>query len=425
MPLSASSSSRKARLNTAALWLLRVAVGAVFIISGWAKTVDLWGFCLKIEEYLTVWGINGMPYEIVLIGAGAISILEFTTGVLLAVGALRRLAPWTAAAMMALWLPLTAWIALTNPVENCGCFGDFIVLSNTATFLKNLALTAGVVLLCIYNRRRKGIYPPEIQWLVICAAWAYGLTAGYVGYQVQPLVDFRPFRTGTPLYADTPEGGGETSFIYSKDGHTEEFSLDALPDSTWTYVGTADDRFSGDESALTVFDTDGNDITDDLAEAAAATPATLIVVIPNPTVQFMTRARYLNDLQRFASRRGMEMYALVGGGDAAFERWSKITRPAFPAYRAEDTSLKMVVRGLTGVVYLHGGDIAWKRTLGSLSPDLPYLEASDDTNPIDDIKPVDTGSEMLWLTLALAGVLALLYLLGLSPRLLRLLSAKR
>ena len=38
----------------AAVILLRIAVGLVFVSSGLAKTIDLWGTLYKMEEYLKV-----------------------------------------------------------------------------------------------------------------------------------------------------------------------------------------------------------------------------------------------------------------------------------------------------------------------------------------------------------------------------------
>jgi len=47
----------KSRLYTAAVWLERLIAGATFVVSGWAKAIDPWGFIIKVEEYLTVWGM--------------------------------------------------------------------------------------------------------------------------------------------------------------------------------------------------------------------------------------------------------------------------------------------------------------------------------------------------------------------------------
>ncbi|MDE6276758.1 MAG: DoxX family protein [Muribaculaceae bacterium] len=405
------------RLKTAVLWSLRLLAGGVFIVSGWAKCVDLYGTCLKISEYLTAMGMDLQP-ELVLIGATGLSTLEFVTGIMLATGCLRRVAVWTAAGFMAVMLPLTLWIAIAKPVSHCGCFGDLFVVSNTATFFKNVGLSVVVVLLWIYNRRRTGLYPAPIQWLVIVASWAYPLYIGYVGYQTQPLVDFRPFKIGVELLGDAGEGP-KALFIYERDGHAQPFTLENLPDSTWKFVHI-EETLGDEDGLLTVYTPDGNDVTFDLAETLRETPRALLLVVSEPEAQFLTRAHYLQELRDYLAAGGVEMYAFVGAYGDSFDRWVRLTRPNFPAYEAEDTSLKMLVRGSAGVVYLRNGRIVWKSTLGALSPDLPGSE-DNAAEVMDSIKPIDSGASMLWITgIYLAGMLVV-YGLGLSPKVLRLL----
>ncbi|MDE6265141.1 MAG: DoxX family membrane protein, partial [Paramuribaculum sp.] len=154
------------------VWLLRVFVGAVFIISGFAKADDLYGFIFKIEEYLDVWGMPE-PRSLVLVGAMALSMAEFLLGSMLLLGCYRRAVVWLLLLMMAGMLPLTAYIYFTDPVPDCGCFGDFLILSNGATFFKNILLTAALIYLIKYNNKIDGLFGAYIQWLVatVCAAY--------------------------------------------------------------------------------------------------------------------------------------------------------------------------------------------------------------------------------------------------------------
>ena len=401
---------------SALLWALRAVVGAVFIVSGWAKCVDLQGFCLKIGEYLTALGWQ-LPQELVLMGATGAATLEFVTGVMLATGSLRRVAVWTAAGFMAVMLPLTLWIAVTDPVSDCGCFGDLIVLSNPATFIKNIAISAGIVLLWIYNTRRRGLYPPLIQWLVITVSWAYPLFIGYTGYQTQPLVDFRPFRTGSELFGENDDSDA-SCFVYERDGEERKFSLDALPDSTWTFVRS--EAPEAETGSITVYSPDGEDVTDEVAEYVSDTPRVLVLVVSDPESQFMTRAHYLQELRDYLSEGGVGMLALVGASGQGFDRWQRLTRPNFPAYEAEDTALKMLVRGSAAVVYLRDGVIQWKSTLGFLSPELPYSRTRAG-EVLDSIRPIDSGGPMWVCTALYLAAMLLLFGLGKSPKLLALL----
>lgn len=400
---------------TALLWLLRVLTGGVFIISGWAKCVDLHGFSLKISEYLTAMSLN-IPQEPVLMAATGLATLEFVTGVMLATGSLRRVSVWTAAAFMVVMVPLTVWIAIANPVSDCGCFGDFIVISNGATLAKNIIICAMIALLWAFNTRRKGLFPAPVQWLVIVISWVYPLTVGYMGYQTQPLLDFRPFKTGTLLFNTDDDSTGGERFIYSRNGLEQAFSLSEIPDSGWTYVRT-EVPDAQDAESLVIYTAEGEEYTEELADELADTSRALLLLVSDPEEQFMTRAHYLQELCNYLKADDVAMYALVGASGESFDRWRKLTRPNFPAFEAEDTSLKMIARGTSAVVYLHEGRIMWKTTLGSLSPELPGSDTPA-SEMLDAIVPIDSGKPMLWLTgLWLAGM-ALLYGLGLSPKML-------
>src|SRR5690606_15330887 len=68
--------------------------------------------------------------------------LEFTVGVYLLFNLyMRRVAP-LALALMGAFTLLTFYIALFNPVSDCGCFGDALTLTNWQTFGKNVLIIA-------------------------------------------------------------------------------------------------------------------------------------------------------------------------------------------------------------------------------------------------------------------------------------------
>ena len=160
MQSSQSSNSPRENKNTlrerlyhpVAVWIVRILIGAVFILSGFVKGIDPWGSFIKINEYFTVWGWD-IPRSLVTCAAFALGAFEFIWGMLLLLGCYRRASVWLLSLIMAVMLPLTLYIAVWSPVDDCGCFGDFLILSNTATFIKNLFISAGLLYLIIYNTR--------------------------------------------------------------------------------------------------------------------------------------------------------------------------------------------------------------------------------------------------------------------------------
>lgn len=257
--------------KVASVWAARLLTGAVFILSGWAKAVDPRGFVYKIGEYLAVWGIDRLiPYELVILGAVVLSVVELTIGVLLATGCLRRSTPICGLVMMLFMLPLTVYIAVADPVADCGCFGDLLVISNTATMLKNVALTALLVLCLVWHKAARPLYRPGLQWLVIALSCVYGLVLAVIGWQFQPVADFRPYGVGKTLVADDGTSGAER-YVYEKNGERREYTLDMLPDSTWTFVERAGGASEATREGLAVFDGD-DEVTVPLDAASTALP---------------------------------------------------------------------------------------------------------------------------------------------------------
>lgn len=174
------------RHNKAIVWTFRILVGAVFIVSGTTKMIDVWGFIYKIEQYLNVWSWP-QPRSLVLVVAMGLSAVEFLTGWFLITGCYKRTCVWIMSLTMLGMLPLTFYIAVANPVSDCGCFGDFLLISNTATFIKNVVISAMLVYLLFHNRGVDGLFSAYSQWLVGFVALIYIIVIGLFGYNIQPL----------------------------------------------------------------------------------------------------------------------------------------------------------------------------------------------------------------------------------------------
>lgn len=391
------------------VWTLRVLLGAVFVVSGFAKAVDLWGTIYKIEEYLSIWNWI-QPRSLVVVGAIGIASAEFTMGLMLMLGCYRRFVVWCMLATMAVMLPLTLYIYIENPVADCGCFGDLIKLSNGATFLKNILITVGLVYLLRINVRVCGIYRAFVQWASTALALIYILVICLFGYNIQPLLEFRSFGLGATVLPDENDGEiemeNEYLFRYEKDGQVREFSIENLPDSTWTFVDRV--LVSGIESADTEFvimDGDEN-VTSSVVDTDGEQ---LIIVVPQGSRADVSYTYLINELWRYMLERGGSLIEVAAIDSDHLDRWVDLSMAEYPVYSADGTMLKEFSRGDMSAVYLKGGKIVWKRTLGSIDVDLLQLRENED---VMQRFSFDGPQITLWLTGGL--VAGLLLLLGIS-----------
>lgn len=406
------SLQNRMRLRRAAVWLSRLVVGATFAIAGWAKAIDPWGFVIKTGEYLAVWDWS-LPAELIVAACVAVASIEFCTGVLIAIGAMKRFSVWTAAAFMVLMLPLTLYIAVADPVADCGCFGDFIIVSNWFTFAKNIVLTALIVYLAAYNRSVAGLVPAPVQWLAISVSLLFPFFLAFVGYNTQPVVDFRPFKLGTQMFHPA-DYGADTYFTYEKNGERRNFTLDNIPDSTWVFVD-AEAGGQSEDASCSVFDSDGEEVSEYIVNSEGEQ---LFLIVPDPNMQFLSRSHFVNSVADYGRKRGVELIAVVGSFGDTLEEWKDWVRPDFDVYSADPVSLKMISRGVASLVMTRDGKIIWKRTLSSLDPEL--IEDGDDSNVLSEIRPVDDGRiHTTALCIYMASML-IIYLLGQSPKILRL-----
>lgn len=385
------------------VWLLRLAVGAVFIFSGFVKAVDPWGFIYKIREYLDVWDISWVSRETVTVVAFTVAAGEFTSGVLLLTGCLRRTVVWFMLLLMAFMLPLTLYIYVFQPVADCGCFGDALVISNAATFYKNVAITLSLVFLARYNSKVTMIYQPIVQWLVIVVSVVLCLFLSIVGYNVQPLVDFRHYPVGGTL-ADDSESN--VRLIYERDDVRQEFEVDALPDSTWTYVGRTSLE-SGLASSLAIFDGD-DEVTADVLDPTAPQ---LLLMVSDPAQHTKARAGMANALNAYITNQGGSMIGIVAASGDELKTWMSKVEPDYEVYSADDTTIKEIVRGNAGIVYVKDGKIVWKRNLYSLPADFPDFSAPG--NLLDSVEVVDSGTDLYRLLFFYFIAMFVIYLFGL------------
>jgi hypothetical protein len=221
----------------------RIITGSLFIFSGFVKAIDPLGSAYKFSDYFQAFHLDflkflSLPLAILLFTA------EFITGFSVLTGFRHKTGIWGVFLLMLFFTPLTLILALTNPVSDCGCFGDAIHLTNWETFGKNIILLIFVLILFSGRKSAKQIFKPFTEWLLLVFVSILFVAFSLANIRYLPLIDFLPYKTGTniPEKMKRPEGAipdqYATTFIYEKDGISKEFTINNYPanDTLWKFV---------------------------------------------------------------------------------------------------------------------------------------------------------------------------------------------
>lgn len=223
----------------------RYHLAALFILSGATKAIDPFGLSLKLGEYFSAFGLDFLS---VFDNVGAILMpsLELLVGFMLLSGISRRISAWLAFASMSFFTLLTLWLAIANPVSDCGCFGDLIKLTNWETFLKNLAFYPFSIILFLSRNSQQQLNPSKLRTVisyVVLIPVSFSLSL--YCYNTLPLIDPTPFKIGVniPQAMMVQQNDTQTVLVYKdkKDGKLHDFSIEDTTwydSSRWEYVDT-------------------------------------------------------------------------------------------------------------------------------------------------------------------------------------------
>ena len=402
--------------------LCRLVVALTFILSGFVKTVDPIGTQIKIEDYLAAWHVgNYFPDILTLLASVMLSATEFTLGMLLLFAIRRRLVTKLTMTLMAVMTPLTLWLAISNPVSDCGCFGDAIVLSNWQTFFKNVILTAATAVLMCYPTKMPRLVSRGTQWLVINYTILFVLALSGYSLYILPPFDFRPYYVGADIRKgmEIPEGAEqpkfETTFILEKNGERREFGLDNYPDSTWTFIDSRTIEVSKGyvppihDFSITRCD-NGEDITDEVIDSKGYT---MLLVAPYLEKSDDMQFNDINRIYDYARENKVPFYCLTASGDKMIERWKDMTGAEYTFCHTDATTLRTIIRSSPGLVVIHDGRIIGKWSHNAL-PDEIMTSMAISKSEIGKMPTNRTAERIAWIV---SWFVVPLFLLTLADRL--------
>ncbi|MCF0167612.1 MAG: DoxX family protein [Bacteroidales bacterium] len=243
--------------------LARLIFGVTFIFSALTKLISPVGTGLIFKEYFAAFGLQALQPAALYAGM-LLALLEFTIGVCVFLGIRIRLSSTIALVMTSFFTLLTLYLAIFNPIDDCGCFGEAIHLSNWDTFYKNLILLPCAFLVFYQRKHIVQIAPNVLEWVFMGLYALFAVSLWLASYLDVPMVEYTPYKVGTDLTEVPPVPAYETTFIYEKDGVQEKFTLENLPDDSWTFVDSETIAPEGTvdmTNDFSIYDSEDNDLT--------------------------------------------------------------------------------------------------------------------------------------------------------------------
>jgi uncharacterized membrane protein YphA (DoxX/SURF4 family) len=398
--------------------LTRIAVGGLFIFSGFIKANDPVGFSIKLEEYFDVFGegfscdmkvekagTSGVPclpdakadetataaaaaphessfkglweffHEHALFLAIFICGFEMAVGLFLLLGLQVRWTLLILLLMIIFFSFLTFYSACCNKVTSCGCFGDAIKLTPWESFWKDLIL---LILVAILYVGEKNIQPLFRNRIILAGVAGIGLFASFAfpvyTWRHLPVIDFRPYKIGTNLYEASHDRDPKVSgcekdsmvityyYKHAKTGammHFRSTSLDSFPsDTLWEYYCRHDfvARIGNCKATVLDFNLTDPETGETLNDS----------LLQRKGVQFFLIMYDIDKAERDvmgkvnafyadAAKAGTPFYALSNASLESANAFRKETGAKYPMLSVDGTALKTAIRSNPGLMMLKDG----------------------------------------------------------------------
>ena len=328
--------------------------GFVFFLSGILKLMDPVGAGLVMDSYLDFLHIGFLGFASKPL-AFLFALAETIVGTAMITGVWRKTTAIIALSLQGFFTLLTILLAIFNPVMDCGCFGEFIHLTHVETLVKNLVICA-LLSYAYFPMRNLGrpLKRKYVSFGVVCTSV---LVFSIFSLSRLPIIDFTDYEPGAQILsadANVADEAFDAMFIYEKDGVQQEFTLENLPDSTWTFVSTQtiqnkDLKSSG--ATLSFYDNDK-----EYQDSLAVQGNVMVISIYDPQM----RQKKWDAAVRMAENAresGFNPMILVAGTPGQIE--GKVTGD-IPVYFSDYKTLITLNRSNAGATWLSHGYIIKK-----------------------------------------------------------------
>lgn len=347
--------------------ICRFLFATTFIVSGFLKSIDPWGTILAVESYLTAYNMSA-PEWLIEIGAIGLGAAELIIGCMLLFNVYIRLTSVISVIIMLFFTILTLLSATIVPVEDCGCFGDFIPLTPWQTFAKNAVLLP--MTLCFwYHYRKEQMFETWKQDLLLTLLFSAGAVGlGVYSYLHLPIIDNTPYKEGVNIaenmtnnYAEPVEEEVVLVYRNRQTDELHEFSVDDTTwqnDSLWVWVETRVEESASVAPILLEF----------YVRNAEGDKTKELLAKPKLYMLFVESANYDDEVRNAFNK--VHQYVDVNGGEIVYISPDElpVTDTTIHCYNMDANTMKTILRADYGLVELESGVIVGKYNYR----DIPY-----------------------------------------------------
>ena len=345
--------------------ICRVILGATFLFSGTVKAIDPVGGAIKMEDYFNAFGFSVFN-PIALFASINLSAVEFVLGICIIMAVYRKLTTICMLAFMSFMTLLTLYLAIFNPVHDCGCFGEAIIITNWQTFFKNFfVLFPASVVTFFFYKKMTPVYTYKAYWFVVLFGYLFSVGFSYFNYYNLPIMDFRPFKNGAniPELMSFPEDAqqDEYQFIYEKNGKKEAFTPETSPagDPEWTFVESKLIK-QGYVPPITSFELYDKNEENIAEEILAEKNGVFLLIAPNLEKANEKHIDKINNIYDFSIENHLKFYCATSSAEEGINAWINNTGAEYSFLKADDVTLKTIIRSNPGLVLIKSGIILKK-----------------------------------------------------------------
>ena len=350
-------------MKKAVVNIARLVLAVTLILSGFVKAVDPLGTQYKIQDYLTAMGLGGIVPDLLTLSTSVLlSGLEFILGICLLFAIRRRFVSKVVLVMMVPMTMLTLWLAIADPIHDCGCFGDALVLTNWQTLWKNVVLLALAVIVWRWPLLMPRLIGESNQWIVFNYSSLFILlVVALRSLYTLPQFDFRPYYIG----ADIREGWQK--MMEGEDSPYADFFIESI--------------------------NDGEDITEQVLNDKGYT---LLLIAPHLEQADDSQLDELNRIYDYSVEQGYPFYCLTASSAKAISRWQDMTGAEYPFCQTDDITLKTMIRSNPGLMLLKDGKVIRKWSHNAL-PEEEELSGRLEDIELGQMPSDSTAGKILWL----------------------------